>query len=60
MSSKIEGAMSLPPAAVAAISLAGVSLQDWVLGATLIWIATQFTWFMWNRWKDFRGRKSDD
>lgn len=47
----VEAAFSAPPASVAAITLAGVSLNDWVLIATLVWIITQFGWFIWQRIK---------
>ena len=56
MSSKVEGIMSAPPAVVAGLSLAGVSLQDWVLMATLIWVTTQFSWFVYCRIKDWRKK----
>lgn len=53
-----EGAASLPPAAVAAVTLAGVSLQDWVLMATLGWIAMQISYFLYQRWKEFKIGKN--
>ena len=57
MSNKIETAMSVPPATVAGLSLVGVSLQDWVLIGTLVWLSLQVGWFIYSRWKDFRGKK---
>jgi hypothetical protein len=56
-----QGTMSLPPTAVAAITLAGVSLQDWVLIATLGWLAVQFGWFIVQRYREFKkGGASKD
>lgn len=55
---KVEGVMSVPPAAVAGLSLMGVSLQDWVLLATLGWLGIQIVWFGYNRWKEFKGKKN--
>lgn len=49
-----ELALSAPPVSVAGLSLAGVSLQDWVLVATLVWLGIQITHFGWCRWKDWR------
>lgn len=54
-----EGVMSAPPAAVAAVSLSGVSLQDWVLIATLVWLGLQVSWFCYNRIKEFFPKKGD-
>lgn len=53
-----EGIASAPPAAVAAVTLAGVSLQDWVLLATLGWIGMQISYFLYQRWKEW-GPKHD-
>lgn len=36
-----------PPVVVSTMSLAGYSLNDWVLVATLLWIAVQMVWFLW-------------
>lgn len=41
-------AKSAPPVAVSGMTLAGYSLNDWVLVATLLWIATQFGWFVYS------------
>lgn len=49
-----QGVASAPPAAVAGLTLAGVSLQDTVLLATLIWITVQFGWFCYTRYKEWR------
>ncbi|UBH57082.1 hypothetical protein [Aeromonas enteropelogenes] len=37
-----------PPVVVSSMSLAGYSLNDWVLVATLFWIAVQVVWFIWS------------
>lgn len=41
-------AKSAPPVVVSGMTLAGYSLNDWVLVATLIWIAVQLVWFVWS------------
>lgn len=46
-----QAVASAPPAVISAITLAGVSLQDWVLIATLGWIGLQTVWFIWQRIK---------
>lgn len=53
---KIEGVMSIPPAAVAGLSLVGVSLQDWVLLATLAWLTMQIGWFGYCRFRDWKKK----
>lgn len=35
---------SAPPVVVSGMTLAGYSLNDWVLAATLLWIAVQMGW----------------
>ena len=37
-----------PPVVVSTMTLAGYSLNDWVLVATLVWIAVQMGWFIWS------------
>lgn len=59
MSEKAEGVMTIPPATIAAITMIGVSLQDWVLMATLLWVVTQFGWFCYNRYQDFKKKSND-
>lgn len=56
-----EGLATAPPAAVAAVTLANVSLQDWVLIATLGWISIQASYFLYLRWKEFspKWKKKD-
>lgn len=50
-----EGVASAPPATVAALTLAGISLQDWVLMATLGWLGLQIGYFLYQRWKEWRS-----
>ena len=49
-----EGVASVPPATVAALTLAGVSLQDWVLMATLGWLGIQIGYFFYQRYKEWK------
>jgi C4-dicarboxylate transporter len=49
-----EGVASVPPATVAALTLAGVSLQDWVLMATLGWLGIQIAYFFYQRYKEWK------
>lgn len=52
-----EAISSAPPISVAGLTLAGVSLQDWVLIATLGWIGLQAAWFVYRRYKDIKEGK---
>jgi len=54
-----EGVLSTPPATVAALTLFSVSLQDWVLIATLGWLSMQIVYFMYQRWKEW-GPKEEE
>lgn len=45
-----------PPIGVAAASVAGMSLQDWVLAATLLYTVLMIAKLLWD-W--FKGRKRD-
>jgi len=47
-----EGAMSVPPATVATMTLLGVSLENWVLILTLGWLTFQIIWFIYLRVSD--------
>lgn len=53
-----EAALSVPTVSVAGLSLVGVSLQDWVLIATLTWLAIQITWFGYNRYTEYHEKKT--
>ncbi|MBV7468285.1 hypothetical protein [Aeromonas sp. sif0611] len=41
-------AKGAPPVVASGMTLAGYSLNDWVLAATLMWIAVQMGWFIWS------------
>lgn len=43
-----ETAKSAPLVAVVSMSWAGVSLNDWVLIATLVCLSVQIGWFIWS------------
>ncbi len=51
-----QAVISTPPVIISSLSLAGVSLQDWVLLATLGWIAMQAGWFAYARYKEWRSK----
>lgn len=57
----VESAKLSPPVAVTGLSLWGISLQDWVLVATLIYtLASLFFLFrdkVWKPWKERHARK---
>lgn len=57
MTTKTEMALTGPPAAVAGLTLAGVSLQDWVLIGTLVWLTMQIGWFCYKRVQEWRTGK---
>jgi len=48
-----EAVASAPPVSVAGLALAGISLQDWVLIVTLIWILLQMGYFTYKRYKEW-------
>jgi hypothetical protein len=49
----IEAAKSSPPIAVLAVTAQGMTLQEWVYAATLVYIALQAGWLLWKWWKAF-------
>lgn len=55
-----EAARLSPPVAITGLSLWGVSLQDWVLIATLIYTVVSFVFLLRDKvyrpWKDKHGR----
>ena len=57
----IEAAKTAPPLTVVGLSLAGVSLQDWVLIITLIYTALSLIFLirdkLYRPWKEHYGRK---
>jgi len=52
-----QAVASAPPAIISSLAMAGVSLQDWVLLATLGWLGMQMAWFVYRRIKDFMNGK---
>lgn len=50
----IASLKSAPPVAVSALSVAGVSLQDWVLIATFVYIVLQAAHLAWKWYRDSR------
>lgn len=50
-----EAISSAPPISVAGLSLVGVSLQDWVLIATLFWLTCQIGYFAYQRYKEWKN-----
>jgi disulfide bond formation protein DsbB len=50
-----EAIAAVPPVAVASITLLGVHLHDWVLGATLVYTVLLIVGWIWDRVK--RGKE---
>lgn len=55
-----EAAKAAPPVTVAGLTVAGVSLNDLVLIATLVYIALQASFLMYRWWRMHNGRPFDD
>lgn len=53
-------AKTAPPVLVSGMTLAGYSVNDWVLVATLMWIAVQMGWFLWQNIIRPRCRLDDE
>jgi hypothetical protein len=54
-SEHVAGAIkATPPAAVTGLSLAGVTLNEWVMIATLIYTVMQIGWFIYSKTKTIR------
>ena len=51
-----DAVLSAPPTAVAGLALMGITLQDWVLMATLLWLGLQIAWFGYKRYQDFMDK----
>ncbi|WP_439539457.1 hypothetical protein [Sphingomonas sp.] len=45
----VQAGLSAPPVSVAAITLAGVRLEEWVLILTIAWLAMQMAWFVFDK-----------
>lgn len=50
-----EAMASAPPTSVAALTLVGVSLNDWVLIVTLFWLTCQIGYFGYQRYKEWKN-----
>jgi hypothetical protein len=50
-----ETAKAVPPLAVIAVQKTGLTLQDWVFIATLLYIALQAGWLVWRWWRAARS-----
>lgn len=44
-----QAGLSAPPLGVAAITLAGIELQQWILILTVIWLLMQMGWFAYEK-----------
>lgn len=55
-----EATANVPPATVASLAIAGVSLQDWVLIVTLVWLAIQIGWWGYNRYKEIKNGRNGE
>jgi hypothetical protein len=52
----VEVAKASPPIAVAVVTVQGMSLQEWVLVATLAYIALQAGWLLWKWYRAVRTK----
>lgn len=57
-----EAAKSSPPIAVLGATASGLTLQDWVYIATLLYLALQGGWLLWRWWRaaHTKGWKPND
>ncbi|APR53372.1 hypothetical protein CA223_05530 [Sphingomonas koreensis] len=44
-----QAGLSVPPVGVAAVTLAGIELQQWILILTAIWLLMQMGWFIFEK-----------
>jgi hypothetical protein len=51
-----EAAKVSPPIAVLGVTAQGMTLQEWVYAATLLYIALQAAWLLWKWWKAARTK----
>jgi hypothetical protein len=52
---KTELTRMAPPIGVSTVSIAGVSLSEWVLGATLVYTLIQIGWTIYRIVRHFKG-----
>lgn len=55
-----DGVLSAPPTIVASMTLAGVTLENWVLILSIFWLSLQITSFVYNKLKLFMSNKDKD
>ena len=53
----VAAAKMSPPVTVAAATVAGASLQDWVLAATLVYTVLQIILLVRKTWKEHKKQK---
>ena len=46
-----EAVKSAPPIAVLGVTANGLTLEDWVFIATLVYLALQTGWLLWRWWR---------
>ena len=45
-----DSVRAAPPVSVVAVTIAGMTLQDWVYAATLVYTALLITQHIWTKW----------
>ncbi len=55
-----EAARAAPPISVATASLVGMTLHDWVLVATLVYVVLQAGFLMYRWWRLHTGRGNEE
>lgn len=45
----VQAGLSAPPVTVVAVTLAGITLQDWVFILTIAWVLMQMGWFVFDK-----------
>lgn len=55
----VAAAKLSPPVTVAAVTVAGASLQDWVLAATLLYTVLQIGLLVRKTWNEYKSRKAN-
>lgn len=49
-----------PPVGVAAVTLAGIPLNTWILVLTLVYAALRLGFFLWDRWVIYTKQRATD
>lgn len=56
----VQGAAGTPPVVVStAAIIGGLTLQEWVLAATLIYVVVQCAYLLWKWWREWRKSLRD-